>query len=87
MLSTFFLVFYLLALLVNSLANRHGNPFTVQRQALFLRTPLKRKTSLFRASLGFTADLWTNYMNEMCDEISYSKIGAIKKKPEEYKSE
>ena len=38
------------------------------------------RPSLLREYLGFRADLWTNYTNEMCSETSDSKTGAIKKK-------
>lgn len=51
----------------------------------------ERRPSLLRESLGFRADLWTNYTNEMCNETSDSKTGAIKKKKTkntaDYKSE
>ena len=49
------------------------------------------RPSLLREYLGFRADLWTNYTNEMCSETSDSKTGAIKKKTKnktkDYKSE
>lgn len=55
-------------------------PLLYKVPPLFLKTLLKRRLSLFRASLRFDAVLWTNNTNETCSGTLQSKTAAIKKK-------